>query len=80
MESEMKGDPRMKSIIALVAEFPTLVLERIEQGTHYKLFLDTPCGKKLLVVSRSASDFRAIRNNRSLLRQWASSQVETNHG
>ena len=67
----MSADKSLKTVVALVAEFPALVLSRIEQGTHYKLFLDTPCGKKLLVVSRSASDFRAIRNNRSLLRQWA---------
>lgn len=67
---------QLKVITDMVAEFPTLVLLRIEQGNHFKLFLDTPCGKKLLVVSRSASDFRAIRNNRSLLRQWAKSQGE----
>lgn len=72
----MSADKSLKTVVALVAEFPALVLSRIEQGTHYKLFLDTPCGKKLLVVSRSASDFRAIRNNRSLLRQWAQGGVK----
>jgi hypothetical protein len=72
----MRIDNKLKPVLALIAEFPALVLSRIEQGTHYKLFLDTPCGKKLLVVSRSASDFRAVRNNRSLLRQWAHSQGE----
>lgn len=66
----MKADKSLKTILELLTEFPTLALERIEQGTHYKLFLDTPCGKRLLVVSRSASDFRAIRNNRSILRKW----------
>ena len=72
----MRIDNKLKPVLALIAEFPALVLSRIEQGVHYKLFLDTPCGKKLLVVSRSASDFRAVRNNRSLLRQWAHSQGE----
>jgi len=72
----VKTDNKLKPVLALIAEFPTLVLSRIEQGVHYKLFLDTLCGKKLLVVSRSASDFRAVRNNRSLLRQWAHSQGE----
>jgi len=72
----MKIDNKLKPVLALIAEFPALVLSRIEQGVHYKLFLDTPCGKKLLVVSRSASDFRAVRNNRSLLRQWVHSQGE----
>lgn len=67
---------QLRDIAGLIAEFPSLVLERIEQGNHFKVFLDTPCGKKLLVVSRTASDFRAIRNNRSLLRQWARRQGE----
>lgn len=67
----MSIDPGTKSIRALIAEFPALVLSRIEHGKHYKLFLDTPCGKKLLVVSKSASDVRAMQNNRSILRRWA---------
>jgi hypothetical protein len=76
MEGQVKTDKCLREINDMIAEFPALVLSRIEQGVHYKLFLDTPSGKKLLVVSRSASDFRAIRNNRSLLRQWAHSQGE----
>jgi hypothetical protein len=67
----MAIDKSLKVIKGMLKEFPNLSLERIEQGLHYKLYLNTPCGVKLLIVSRTASDFRAVRNNRSLLRQWA---------
>jgi hypothetical protein len=73
----VKENCYLRAIKEMIAEFPALSLSRIEQGVHFKVFLDTPCGKKLLVVSRSASDFRAIRNNRSLLRQWAHTQGES---
>jgi hypothetical protein len=60
-----------REVADLLAEFPMISLERVEKRTHYKLYLDTPTGKQILVVSLTASDGRAKKNNRSLLKRWA---------
>jgi hypothetical protein len=60
-----------RKVADLLAEFPMISLERVEKHTHYKLYLDTPTGKQILIVSISASDGRAKQNNRSLLKRWA---------
>jgi predicted Ser/Thr protein kinase len=58
----------LKQIEAL----PTLTVEKIiRNGTHEKIYLNTPAGKQLLVVSITASDWRATLNNRAILRRWA---------
>ena len=54
----------------LLKKFPRIVVDRIVEGKHLKYFLSTPSGPRLLVVSRSCSDFRANRNNEALLRRW----------
>jgi hypothetical protein len=59
-----------RNIIKMLKEFPEITLDRVEKKTHYKLYLDTPTGKQMLVVSLSASDVRAEQNNRSLLKRW----------
>jgi hypothetical protein len=47
-------------------------VDRIERGKHYKLFLTTTSGKKILTVSVSTSDNgHAAKNNDSLLKRWA---------
>lgn len=74
----MKADIRLKQMVEMIEGFPSISLEKVEQGKHYKLFLDTPCGKQILVLSRSTSDNRATLNNRSLLRRWANK--ENHHG
>ena len=67
----------MKShnILKLVAMFPVLTVQRLVLGDHIKVYLNTPAGRKILVVSRTASDYRADMNNKSLLRRWARGQV-----
>ena len=59
----------IKKITKLAEEFGCRV-ERVERGKHFKFYLDTPTGKRILVCSVSASDRRASANNRTLLRQW----------
>jgi len=70
----VNADSLLKQVVDMIASFPALTLERVEQGKHFKLYLDTPCGKQLLVVSRSTSDCRAVLNNQSLLRRWANKE------
>ena len=67
MAADMK-----RTMLEDIAKRPLIKLESVEQGCrgHIKLFLDTPAGKKILVVSISASDVRAIQNNKSILRRW----------
>ena len=55
----------------LVAEYPGITIDRIKEGTHLKIYLTTPIGKKVLVVSRSPSDNRAFLNNKTLLSTWS---------
>jgi hypothetical protein len=60
-----------REIEKMVEKYPTITLDRLELGTHYKVFLSTPCGKQLLVVGRTSSDYRADMNNEARLRRWA---------
>ena len=55
----------------LLKRFPSITVDRIVRGKHYKYYLSTPSGPQVLVVSVSASDGRANRNNESLLRRWS---------
>jgi hypothetical protein len=48
-------------------------VEKVSRGKHFKFFLDTPSGKKILVCSVTSSDARAEANNRTLLRNWSRS-------
>jgi len=59
----------IKAITKMAEEFGCRV-ERVERSKHFKVYLDTPTGKRILVCSVSTSDRRAIANNRTLLRQW----------
>ena len=61
-----------KATLKEIEALPALTVDKIvRNGTHEKIYLDTPAGKQLLVVSITASDWRAARNNRSILRRWA---------
>lgn len=61
-----------KATLKEIEALPTLTVDKIvRNGTHEKIYLNTPAGKQLLVVSITASDWRAARNNRSILRRWA---------
>lgn len=42
----------------------------VEQGKHHKYRLATPQGKKLLVTSVTAGDYRALQNITKQLRGW----------
>jgi len=54
----------------LLKQFPSITVDRIVRGRHFKYYLSTPSGPQILVVSVSASDARASRNNEALLRRW----------
>ena len=54
-----------------VAKALGLTVERIEQGKHFKFYLDTPQGKKTLTVSITPSDSRVAKNNKGILKGWA---------
>lgn len=56
--------------IRKLAEALGHTVERVEIGKHYKVFLDTPAGKKILTVSLTASDHRACKNNQSIMKGW----------
>jgi hypothetical protein len=60
-----------RNIVKMLDDFPDTVIERVEKNRHYKLFLITPAGKRILVVSITASDRRAEQNNRSILNRWS---------
>lgn len=55
----------------LLKKFPRITVDRTVYGKHVKYYLSTPSGPQILVVSVSASDGRASRNNASLLRRWS---------
>jgi hypothetical protein len=64
-----------KAALKEIEALPTLTVEKIVQnGNHQKIILDTPIGKRTLVVSLTASDWRAEKNNRAILRRWAKGQ------
>jgi hypothetical protein len=60
-----------KGILKLMKEFPDLVIDRVEKNTHFKFYLSTPAGKKILVTSVTTSDDKSMKNNRSILRRWS---------
>lgn len=45
-------------------------VESMDRGKHYKFRLTTPQGKKMLVVSVTASDHRVMQNIAKTLRSW----------
>lgn len=55
----------------LLKKFPSITVDRVVRGRHMKYYLSTPSGPQVLVVSVSASDARASRNNETLLRRWS---------
>lgn len=57
--------------ICKLAESFGLTVEKVEKGKHFKVYLDTPAGKKILTVSVTSSDGRSVKNNTSLLRAWS---------
>ena len=67
----MKVDRALRERVEALRKFPNIELERIVRGTHYKLYLRTPQGPKILSVSITPSDWRAWKNNETLLRRWS---------
>lgn len=68
----MKGRSLRDAALNDIAATPGLSVETIiRAGKHEKIRVATPAGIKLLVVSVTASDWRAALNNRSILRRWA---------
>ena len=67
----MKVDRALRERVKALRKFPSIELERVVRGTHFKLYLRTPQGPKVLSISISPSDRRAWKNNETLLRQWS---------
>ena len=68
MKSRSLKDAALNDIAAI----PGLYVEAITRaGKHEKIRVATPAGVQMLVVSVTASDWRAALNNRSILRRWA---------
>lgn len=63
----------LRAIFAVIKKFDGITVEKVVEGNHYKLFLDTPAGKQILVIARSTSCARAMKNNETLLRRWSQS-------
>ena len=67
---------------ALVDEAVTLLIERgvkpvVKQGRHYKVQWMDSGHRRLLVIARTPSDFRAMRNNRAILRRLLTRNSDT---
>ncbi len=55
-----------------IAKIPSLVSQGVSRdGNHFKIRVETPSGVRTLVVSVTASDWRAALNNRAILRRLA---------
>lgn len=55
-----------------IAAIPGLVSQgESHNGNHIKIRVATPFGVRILIVSVTASDWRAALNNRAILRRWA---------
>ena len=67
----MKVDRALQERAEALRKFPSIKLERVERGKHFKLYLRTPQGLKVLSMSITPSDWRAWKNNETLLRQWS---------
>jgi hypothetical protein len=68
----MKNGSVRDAALKDIAAIPSLSVETIVRaGGHEKIRVSTPSGIRMLVVSASASDWRAVLNNRSILRRWA---------
>jgi hypothetical protein len=60
----------MRPIVKLAEEMG-LTVDGITKGKHFKLYLTTPTGKKVLTVAITASDGRAFKNNKAILKRWS---------
>ena len=67
----MKVSRDLRERLDAIKKFPAVKVERVEYSKHIKLYLTTPQGPKLLSISRTPSDWRAWKNNETLLRQWS---------
>lgn len=66
----------LKETLEQIKLFPTLSVDKVDTsgGRHVKIHLSSPNGKHLYIISRSdPPDRRAILNNRSQLKRWATS-------
>lgn len=55
----------------LLKKYPQIAVDRVVRGRHLKYYLDTPSGPQVLIVSITASDGRAMKNNEAMLRRWS---------
>jgi hypothetical protein len=68
----MKNGSVRDAALKDIAAIPGLVAEDVcRAGNHFKIRVATPSGVRTLVVSVTASDWRAALNNRAILRRWA---------
>jgi len=55
----------------LFAKYDCTVDRTDDRGKHWKYYLQTPSGPKVLTCSRTASDNRAMKNTESILKRWS---------
>ncbi len=61
----------LRDNMALIESEGATVISTASSGSgHYKLVVRTPLGDKALFISRTPSDGRAMKNNRSIIRRW----------
>ena len=60
----------VKDVKKLVEKLPGFRVDRLEEGKHVKMYLTTPAGPQIMVVSRSASDWRVVMKIEQQLRKW----------
>lgn len=73
----MKNGSVMDAALKDIAAIPCLVSQGVSRNwNHFKIRVAAPHGFRTLVVSASASDWRAVLNNRSILRRWARGKHE----
>ena len=60
----------VKEVKKLVEKLPGFQVDRLAEGKHIKMYLTTPSGPQMMVVSRSASDWRVMTKIEQQLRKW----------
>ena len=60
----------VKDVRKLVEKLPGFSIGRLEEGKHVKMHLSTPTGPQVMIISRSASDWRVMMKIEKQLRKW----------
>lgn len=67
----MKLTKDLKEAVRKIEEFPGITVVEVKRGKHFKFDCSTPTGRHTLVTSITPSDWRAWKNNETLLKRWS---------